>query len=367
MNATLGTPQANQITSVNTQIGLNQQNMIWGGTGVNTTLRHLFNLDNTVCIDSARFWIQGDDRVSNLSLNGDSISSTPFGWTNFETALIPGNLFLPGQNTLTISGNNASGARRFVAMKLRIYLCSCSNPIANEIVTDITKWKYESNGQWLNAELGTPQPDQITSVQSQLGLNAQNMIWGGNGVKTSLKNEFTILEAECIDSARFWIQGDDYVSALSLNGDTIGSTPFGWTNYATALVPLNLFNSGQNTLNISGNNATGAKRFLAMKMVIYTCGCSFINAISDVTENYNFQIWPNPANDFLELRYDYQNDTELTYEIFNALGQTEIAPNAATKEGSIRINTDYLQSGIYYLKLLDKGSVIGTRKVIIQK
>lgn len=367
VSAILGTPQPNQIASVNTQIGLDAPNMIWGGTGINTSLRHLFNLDSTVCIDSARFWIQGDDRVSDLSLNGTTIGSTAFGWTSFETALIPINLFLPSQNTLTISGNDSTGARRFLAMKLRIYFCSCSNPIANEIVTDISNWTYESNGQWLNAEFGTLQADQITSVQTQIGLDEPNMIWGGNSVNTSLRNEFTILDSACVDSARFWIMGDDFVSDLSLNGVTIGSTPFGWTNYATGLVPLNLFNSGQNTLTISGNNATGAKKFVAMKMVIYTCGCSVINSISENSENYNFEIWPNPANDFLELRYDYKDNSEITYKIFNTLGQTEIVPSVATKEGSFRINTAYLQSGIYYVKLLNKDAVIGTRKVIIQK
>lgn len=367
VSAVLGTPQADQITSVQTQVGVDAANMIWGGTASNPTLRHLFNLEGTGCVDSARFWIQGDDFVSDLSLNGTTIGSTTFGWTNFETDLIPVNLFLPGQNTLTISGDNSTGARRFVAMKVRIYLCSCSDPIANEIVTDVANWQYESNGQWINAELGTPQADQITSVQTQIGLDEPNMIWGGTDGTTSLQNEFTVVESSCIDSARFWIQGDDFVSDLSLNGTTIGSTPFGWTNFETDLVPVNLFTSGQNTLLLTGNNASGARKFVAMRMVIYTCGCSIATAISDVSENRNFEIWPNPANDVLELRYDDTDNSEITFELFNALGQREMVRSSATKEGSFRIDTDYLQSGIYYLKLLNKDAVIGTRKVIIQK
>ena len=305
VNAQLGTPQPDQITSVNNQIGVADSNMIWGGTSSSAELRRLFNLDSTVCIDSARFWIQGDDFVSDLSLNGVTIGNTAFGWTNFQTDLIPVNLFVPGQNTLTISGDNATGARRFLALRLRIYLCNCSNPIANEIVTDITNWQYENNGQWQNAELGTPQPDQITSVQNQIGLDTQNMIWGGNNVITSLKNEFTIVDSTCIDGARFWIQGDDYVSDLSLNGVTIGSTPFGWTNFQTALVPINLFYSGQNTLIITGDNSTLARKFVAMKMVIYTCGCSITTAISENLNrpnfDFDFKIYPNPTSSLLIL------------------------------------------------------------------
>ena len=96
-----------------------------------------------------------------------------------------------------------------------------------EIVTDTVNFQYNNNGQWVNAELGTPQANQITSVQTQIGLDQLNMIWGGTGVNTSLRNLFNLDNTVCIDSARFWIQGDDRVTDLSLNGTTIGSTAFG--------------------------------------------------------------------------------------------------------------------------------------------
>jgi len=359
VNAQLGTPQPDQITSVNNQIGVTDSNMIWGGTSSSATLRRLFNLDSTVCIDSARFWIQGDDYVSDLSLNGVTIGNTTFGWTNFQTALIPVNLFVPGQNTLTISGDNATGARRFLAMKVRIYLCNCSNPNANEIATDITNWQYNNNGQWQNAELGTPQPDQITSVQNQIGLDAQNMIWGGNGVNTSLRNEFTIVDSACIDSARFWIQGDDYVSDLSLNGVTIGSTPFGWTNYTTGLVPLNLINSGQNTLIISGDNSTLARKFVAMKMVIYTCGCSITTTISEnlISSNFdsNYKIYPNPTSS--HLLFETPNSfSNYSLDIFSI--ESNLIKHFEGLSSNFVDITD-LASGTYFISLND-----GKEKVI---
>ena len=359
VNAQLGTPQPDQIISVNNQIGVADSNMIWSGTSSSATLRRLFNLDSTVCIDSARFWIQGDDFVSDLSLNGVTIGNTTFGWTNFQTALVPVNLFVPGQNILTISGNNATGARRFLAMKVRIYLCNCSNPTANEIVTDITNWQYENNGQWQNAVLGTPQPGQITSVQNQIGLDAQNMIWGGNNASTTLKNEFSIVDSACIDSARFWIQGDDYVSDLSLNGVTIGSTPFGWTNYTTGLVPLNLINSGQNTLIISGDNSTLARKFVAMKMVIYTCGCSITTTISEnlISSNFdsNYKIYPNPTSSHLvfETPNSFSN---YNLDIFS-IESNLIKHFECLSSNSLDI-TD-LASGTYFISLND-----GKEKVI---
>lgn len=74
------------------------------------------------------------------------------------------------------------------------------------------------------------------------------------------------------------------------------------------------------------------------------------------------KIYPNPANEFLEINYLSNEPTVI--EITNAFGQVVLSQIVLTKNS--RLKTDNLINGIYYLVLKTNDKVI-KRKIIIQR
>lgn len=365
----LGTQNAAEITSVNANIGLGNDNMIWGGTSISSTVRKTFQLPIGSTVDSVRYWIQGDDSVTNLTINGTIVGYTPFGWNNFTTGLISKSLINSSTNTILLKGDNSNGSLNFVAMKLRIYH-SCQNKVL-ELISD-TSWQYQNTSSiWVNANLGTQNSAQVSSVNSNIGLGNDNMIWGGTTATTTVKKTFQLPTGSTIDSARFWIQGDDNVTDLKLNSTSIGSTPFGWNNFTTGLITNSLFNTTSvNTLLLSGDNSNGSLSFVAMKLKIHYRNCPQASISNDFSENLSTSIYPNPASENTVYSYNFKGNSNskrlVIYSLDGKLIKNIILKNQL-KEETININLNEISNQECFCILIIDGNIIDTKRLQITK
>lgn len=79
----------------------------------------------------------------------------------------------------------------------------------------------------------------------------------------------------------------------------------------------------------------------------------------------DFNIFPNPAKDFLNIRFN-ENANNVKIELINALGQTvytEVIDNTYSGE-SAELNTSGLKQGIYIVKIASEGKLTSKKLVI---
>lgn len=78
--------------------------------------------------------------------------------------------------------------------------------------------------------------------------------------------------------------------------------------------------------------------------------------------NSDFVIYPNPATTYFEIRSD--TDLPLDVHLFNASGSKVLSQKCSS--GNCSLNRDDLPSGMYVLKILSKGNLIGTKRVVLK-
>jgi len=79
----------------------------------------------------------------------------------------------------------------------------------------------------------------------------------------------------------------------------------------------------------------------------------------------NFNMYPNPANDFVQIGFANNTSSASTLTIVNGLGQEvkrELVPSGVS---SYKLTTDDLSSGIYFIKS-NVGNSVTTQKLIVQ-
>jgi hypothetical protein len=80
--------------------------------------------------------------------------------------------------------------------------------------------------------------------------------------------------------------------------------------------------------------------------------------------NVNILMYPNPANDILNVELLVFNNEPYHIELTNTLGQVVLNETSITQNLKLKIN--HLQSGLYYLSIKTKDKTV-TRKIMIQK
>lgn len=84
------------------------------------------------------------------------------------------------------------------------------------------------------------------------------------------------------------------------------------------------------------------------------------------TKLQNARIFPNPANNFIEVQLDKMPEDGFTVTIFNTLGSR--VSEMQSKEGqTLRLNTQSLPNGLYILQISEKGKPVLRKEIVIQK
>ena len=76
-------------------------------------------------------------------------------------------------------------------------------------------------------------------------------------------------------------------------------------------------------------------------------------------------MFPNPANEMLQVNFDLNNHTRSSVVVYNSLGQKVHFENLQSNIGSIKINTESLPEGIYFCSISEGGKLKKTQRLMI--
>jgi hypothetical protein len=68
---------------------------------------------------------------------------------------------------------------------------------------------------------------------------------------------------------------------------------------------------------------------------------------------WNIEVFPNPTEQFLTIRYDANNGADLECAVFNLLGQTVVHRHALTTPSGTLLDAGSWQPGVYILRFRD--------------
>lgn len=75
--------------------------------------------------------------------------------------------------------------------------------------------------------------------------------------------------------------------------------------------------------------------------------------------------YPNPANGSTSISYELLSDDQATLEVYNMIGEKVEEMLLEGKEGTAIINTEDLESGVYFYSLSVDGTLVNSKKLIV--
>ncbi len=119
-------------------------------------------------------------------------------------------------------------------------------------------------------------------------------------------------------------------------------------------------------------NGTYTVRFCATNPIGTCCDSQTINvtnvSVQDINLNNNISVYPNPANDVLNVSIDVTNASDATIKIVNIVGAEVYTKALGSINGTLneKINVSNLESGIYFLKL-QTATGSATKKITVSR
>ena len=147
--------------------------------------------------------------------------------------------------------------------------------------------------------------------------------------------------------------------SLRVNGNVVGTIPYGTTGVATTTTISNINIAGDVNISITDNsnlNATTLSR-VAFDDLSWTC---YSKLGIDSLNSTEFKIYPNPSNGNFNIIFDDSNGVH-SVEIFSLLGQ-KVFEKSNSQNSAISVNN--LQKGTYLIKVT-KDYKSRTEKIII--
>jgi hypothetical protein len=129
---------------------------------------------------------------------------------------------------------------------------------------------------------------------------------------------------------------------------------------------LAITNDGGYALTGFFGNTPAPNTFVLVKLDKWGCltsGCETVS-VNELYENeFNFSVYPNPSNSNVNLIFSQQNSLPEYYEIVSVQGK--VIAKEKIHSNNIQINVSHLSSSIYLIHLIDKGQIIGSKKISI--
>lgn len=83
------------------------------------------------------------------------------------------------------------------------------------------------------------------------------------------------------------------------------------------------------------------------------------------TVETKLQLFPNPANEVLQVNFDLNNQSNSSLVVYNSLGQKVYFENLHSNIGSMKINTANLPEGVYFCSISEGGKLKKTQRLMI--
>ena len=88
-------------------------------------------------------------------------------------------------------------------------------------------------------------------------------------------------------------------------------------------------------------------------------------ASTNETNNFEFEIYPNPVIDIVNLTFENNFENMIKVEIYDALGRLSFTQNKFSTQNKLSLNISELERGIYIMKLYNNNKI--SVKRIIKK
>jgi hypothetical protein len=90
------------------------------------------------------------------------------------------------------------------------------------------------------------------------------------------------------------------------------------------------------------------------------------NSVEDNSNIVNFGLYPNPANEIVNVNYDLAVASEVTVRILDVNGREVFVQNEGTvQNGRVAVNTSNLAAGMYMVQLV-AGNTVTTERLIVE-
>ncbi len=155
---------------------------------------------------------------------------------------------------------------------------------------------------------------------------------------------------------------------ISQNGDSIFSREYammpGSQNYFRDVIQTN--DGGYCFAGfvspVFANGGTGTEDIWLLKVDSNFCesasSCGYGVGLAPLSkaEELGLRLYPNPANDILNIELEMINESPVTIEISNALGQVVLSEASISQ--TVKLKTNFLPSGMYYLSVKTKDKTV---------
>jgi hypothetical protein len=197
--------------------------------------------------------------------------------------------------------------------------------------------------QKVTVEVGAEYTFKIDSRSEAEGINSEIFI-----LNNEIVNEDVLIEGAARDAnadSYFLIENDFNASKSSSTNDTFTTNTFDFiATTTTAVIYV------RSTDAIDGSNEVFFDNISLVKKATASINDVFSSKIS---------IYPNPANDFLQVSSE---ETITGIEVYNLIGKKVISKSKLINN---KIDVSHLSKGVYVLKVLSN-DIVGSRKIIIE-
>jgi hypothetical protein len=159
-------------------------------------------------------------------------------------------------------------------------------------------------------------------------------------------------------------------TSVALNIKTFSNASVSMSPYGTAGMPKTIVLGGTTTHSVYFNqNGGAANNLTGIQTAISQATMDILAGIKENSmSNYQTKLSPNPAQNEISLSFELKQTEQISIEIYNLIGaklkQIENSPIIGKNE--IKINTESLSNGTYFLKI-NNGKTSDTVKFIIAK
>ncbi|MDQ3047043.1 MAG: M43 family zinc metalloprotease [Bacteroidota bacterium] len=196
---------------------------------------------------------------------------------------------------------------------------------------------------------------------------------GATGLNISFKYAFARKDSVNTDRLQLFISNScsaTWFQRINLIGTTLETAPL----QSSSFTPSNMTQWKQAAASIPASWLTSTFRF---KLVHTSSGGNNVYiddinldigaGVEDVSLNNSFGMYPNPASDHLTVEFELESAKKLGIEIRNVLGQLLLSTdpeNYTEGKNEIRLSTNMLKDGIYFVNLTDGNAGLKKRLVI---
>lgn len=94
---------------------------------------------------------------------------------------------------------------------------------------------------------------------------------------------------------------------------------------------------------------------------------SYLTSIDEKALNKSFSVFPNPAQDAVQIKFDANlASSNMQVRMYNLIGEEVFKQNLSSGQGNVMLNTADLPAGVYFVNLISDGKMMATKKLTVQ-